>query len=781
MKRTLTGTLQRHAFLTLALAMAAIGWLWIRNRIQAFEAEAERMRTEYMLTHRALLRGEVDRALSLVNYERANLERRIRANLQTQVEGAIGMANTLHRLFSHVLDEDALQTLLREALRADAGEQGDGLILVAAMDGTCVLSESAPEYEGKSAFSIPNLLERTLAEKIIHIARSAGEGFVFLPSPDAAERQGGAEAANYSSPGFADTHLVACVKRFAPLEWAICAMQFPEKEEARLQHELLERIGAMRFGMDGYLFVVDFDGVTLMNSVQPHLIGQNLWEMEDPNGVKVIQEERRAAEQPDGGFIYYDWEQPKTGNKAPKMSFVRGVPEWRWMIGAGQYIGEIDGIIQRKEALLRLELQKGVERILLILALLAVLLWLASAHMRRRLGATMATFQAFFRQAIAKKKKIDCDSLPYREFEELGDSANQMLDEYIAAETALRQSEERFRHLVEQMPLPIAIVADNGSIEYINRRFEEAIGYTMAEMPSFERWWLLSYPDAGSRAQAIERWEARTRQAAASDGEILPDEYEIRTRNGELRRMEIFGSIIARRTIVIFNDITQQKRTEEELRQFAETRASLLREVNHRVKNNLSAIISMLNGERARIRDEGLDAAREALGSLEQRVRGLATVHSMLSASEWRPLPLRDLCERIAQSVFQAAAPAKRIDLRVQGGEDVIGSELAHHLALVVNELAVNTAKHAMHGRSQGCVEIGVAKEGAEFRIHYKDDGPGFPGAFLSGDFRAANVGFSLIQGIVRETLSGELRLSNEGGAAAIISFSEDSDPQVSG
>ena len=102
--------------------------------------------------------------------------------------------------------------------------------------------------------------------------------------------------------------------------------------ENDLKNIILEEIGKIRFGKDGYIFVVSFDGVTLMNDTQRELIGKDIWDLTDPNGVKVIQEERKAVNNPDGDFIYYMWSKPGETTPSAKISFIKGIQDWQWMV-----------------------------------------------------------------------------------------------------------------------------------------------------------------------------------------------------------------------------------------------------------------------------------------------------------------------------------------------------------------------------------------------------------------------------------------------------------------
>ena len=73
------------------------------------------------------------------------------------------------------------------------------------------------------------------------------------------------------------------------------------------QEEILNAIKGIRFGAhgDGYIFIISYDGIAILHDIQRELEGENLWELIDPNGVRIIQEQRKAVEKPEGDFIHY--------------------------------------------------------------------------------------------------------------------------------------------------------------------------------------------------------------------------------------------------------------------------------------------------------------------------------------------------------------------------------------------------------------------------------------------------------------------------------------------
>jgi two-component sensor histidine kinase len=207
----------------------------------------------------------------------------------------------------------------------------------------------------------------------------------------------------------------------------------------------------------------------------------------------------------------------------------------------------------------------------------------------------------------------------------------------------------------------------------------------------------------------------------------------------------------------------------EQARQNAETKSVLLREVNHRVKNNLTAIIGLLYAARRHARVQDQETYRETMNELISRVRGLTTVHDMLSVSEWAPLRLSDLASRVIHASLQALPRNKRMSVDVPPSLVRVTPNQAHHLALVLNELATNSAKYALQERDTASIAVHVSQDEDTVRCKFHDDGPGYPASVLNLEQR--NVGFDLIQNIVHDNLQGELSLHNNQGATALIQF----------
>ncbi len=209
----------------------------------------------------------------------------------------------------------------------------------------------------------------------------------------------------------------------------------------------------------------------------------------------------------------------------------------------------------------------------------------------------------------------------------------------------------------------------------------------------------------------------------------------------------------------------------EQSRQEAETRSTLLREVNHRVKNNLAAIIGLLYTERRHGGLQEQPVYQAIIEDLIRRVQSLSTVHKLLSAHNagWAPLRLSELAAQIIDAALQTLPGDRRVTVDVPAAPVHVTPDQAHHLALLINELATNAAKYALQGRDRARITFRVVQHGDTVRCEFRDDGPGYPEAVLR--LERYNVGFTLIQKIVRGSLGGELALRNDSGAVALIQF----------
>ena len=112
------------------------------------------------------------------------------------------------------------------------------------------------------------------------------------------------------------------------------------RDDDATRQQALALLAALDYGSDGYFFLYNIDGRNLMHPRQPELVGRNLWELRDANGVPIIQQLIQKAQE-GGGYVQYVWQKPSTQQIAPKLGYVTAFPRWNWMMGTGLYLDDI--------------------------------------------------------------------------------------------------------------------------------------------------------------------------------------------------------------------------------------------------------------------------------------------------------------------------------------------------------------------------------------------------------------------------------------------------------
>ncbi|WP_370005268.1 sensor histidine kinase [Methanothermobacter sp. KEPCO 2] len=213
--------------------------------------------------------------------------------------------------------------------------------------------------------------------------------------------------------------------------------------------------------------------------------------------------------------------------------------------------------------------------------------------------------------------------------------------------------------------------------------------------------------------------------------------------------------------IISLTDITDLMRAQEELERNIMEKDALLRELHHRVKNNLQIILSLINMQ---IRSAGEDA-REALIRTSTRVQTLAAIHeSVYGLGSLAEVKMHECIMRISEnlrSVFDALDVEFHIDAR-----HTFNVETAMPLALIVNELVSNSLQHAFP-QGRGTVKVEISRMNSEYCLRVMDDGVGF-----SGEKR---MGLQLALNLARQ-IEGDLRIllrEDGGGTEVTVPFRE--------
>jgi two-component sensor histidine kinase len=224
---------------------------------------------------------------------------------------------------------------------------------------------------------------------------------------------------------------------------------------------------------------------------------------------------------------------------------------------------------------------------------------------------------------------------------------------------------------------------------------------------------------------------------------------------------------------VILTIAIHQSRLSEQTKKDTHTKTMLVDEINHRVKNNLSAIIGLLYAKQSSFDSTRKLNADDTIHELVTSIQGMSTVHQMLSAAEWSPLALSDLAIRIISSVLNITVD-KHIPFDVTPSAITVIPSQANSIALVINELTINFTKHALPVKGHARIRVTINEKNGNIVFRFSDDGPGFPEPVVKENRHS--TGLYLVTEIVKNNLKGDIKLESRAGAQIEITF-----PSISG
>ncbi|HEX6122851.1 MAG TPA: GAF domain-containing protein, partial [Ktedonobacterales bacterium] len=207
----------------------------------------------------------------------------------------------------------------------------------------------------------------------------------------------------------------------------------------------------------------------------------------------------------------------------------------------------------------------------------------------------------------------------------------------------------------------------------------------------------------------------------------------------------------------------------EETREGLRTKGVLLREMHHRVKNNLQQVASILNMHRRQAKSPEVE---QILVEIVERIQGIAATHDLLSTAKLGMARMDEIARKIAGIVRGNLVPPQlRVRFQIGVVPYYLPSDQATTLAIVLNELIANAIEHGLEGRSRGTIQISGARVGEQIIIRVADDGAGLPEGFSVQT--ADGLGLRLVRGLVHSDLRGEVEMFRAPGPPEIGEIAE--------
>jgi len=332
---------------------------------------------------------------------------------------------------------------------------------------------------------------------------------------------------------------------------------------------------------------------------------------------------------------------------------------------------------------------------------------------------------------------------------------------------AIKESQERFKSIFENAAEAIILFDCQGNIVEFNGKFKETFGFKNGEIIG------QNFLHMGSMMGMHNEESRKILNDLISGNELKQVEWILENKDGKKIIFRVRPSLIKTKTsvigiLLIMEDITELKNVENSLKYSLKEKEVLLREIHHRVKNNLQIISSLLSLQRLQVEDP---QTADILWECQGRVRAMAMIHeNIYQSQDIGRINFKNYVEMLLYDIFNLYRVNKKsviLEMRIKGVK--MGIETAMPCGLVINELATNSIKHAFP-QGNGIIKIELKTDDDAHILIIEDDGIGLPENL--DPQKSKKLGLMVVNTLVNQ-LNGEMEIDRTNGTKFIIKFSE--------
>lgn len=788
-EKKLTNSFLLRYLLGVILSILAIGLAWLYSSHLQLLTETKTLKEQAVQRQMAQLKERVHQVRDMINHERQLLDEQMRTDIRLRTLEAYAVMESIYQQSKKDQGIKQIATMIRTSLRAIRYNDGRGYFFATGVDGIEQLFPPNSALEGTSFLNIRDMNGKPVVQDMIALVKEQGEGYYEY---------------SWTKPGSPEGQhrKVAYIKYFEPLDWFVGTGEYIDDVVSDLQDELIRRIESTRFKDKGYIFVANYQGISLAYPAK----GRNMYNVEDNNGLKIVQELIKRAKA-DGGYLRYVMPPLDGARPEEKISYVTGIPEWQWYLGSGDFVADLDQELAAMIAQQRASIRNKIGTIISVLALFLLLGLILSRQLGRQVHSSFQAFQNFFAQAATQAKPLDVAQQTFAEFKNLGQSANRMLEERHHFEMEAKEYRDQLSNVIDAMPSILTTVDCHGQVSQWNKFAVETTTISQAEASGKNLIELLPYLKE-SLAEILQK-TCREQSIYQASIEIIEEEER---RNKNISAYPLSSSL-PQSVVIRIDDITERKLLEENLVQSEKMLSvgGLAAGMAHEVNNPLASIIQNIqlvqmrlsadnpkNRERAKSCQLDIDSLQSFLlasrvpEKLEQAMssctRAAKIVENMLNFSrsgqrDFKPASLGLIIDNTLELLandydLQQEYAFEQIKIQrnyAEGMPEVVCS------ASKIQQVIFNLLKNGVQAMIDGNIpveerqfKIDIFAENRLATINISDSGPGIPETIRKRIFepffttkgvgKGTGLGLFVAYFIVQENHGGSIKVDSAPG-----------------
>ncbi|WP_323595301.1 sensor histidine kinase [Aliarcobacter butzleri] len=346
-------------------SLFVILFLYFENK-KTFNKERRTIEQKYILKNKEIIKEEVSRVFTFTKQLQKNTEEELKQNVKNRVYEAHEMATNIYEKYKTTKSKEEIFQIIKVALSGIRFNDGRGYFFIDDIYGNKLSHPIDTSIEGKNFLNYTDVNGYKFFENIVNTIKEKTERFdeYYWYKPNTNKEIG---------------RKIAFYKTFEPLNIAIGTGEYFDDFEKIIQKKALEYINLVRFGKSGYIFIINYDG-TYLNHIRKDYIGKNYLENDEVKDKKRVISDLINIAKNGNGFYTYIQNKPSTEYPTEKISFVQGMDDWNWLIGAGFYEDDLNQEIADVKNKLDRNYEKYALNILILGMILIIFLLVASGY-----------------------------------------------------------------------------------------------------------------------------------------------------------------------------------------------------------------------------------------------------------------------------------------------------------------------------------------------------------------------------------------------------------------
>ena len=358
-----------------------------------FQEKKERIEQQYIKENKLFIKSHVERIYDYINNQYALTETKLKESIKQRVYEAHAIATRIYNENKTSKSKQEIQTMIQNALVDIRFNDGRGYFYIYSFDYKCILLPIARELEGKSFYNYKDSAGRYLMQEVVQELQDKEEGFKtwYYHKPNDMKNQ-------YPKIGFN--------KHFKPYNWFIGTGEYLDDFENSIKQNVLNYINTINLQSNGYIFTFDKEG-TYLTYFNKGMLGKNILKTQDSlnqqNLFERMQEITRNGKE--GYITYMHDDKPFIQGESQKISYVKGVHYWNWIIGSGFYTNDNKNNIEELKEQLKHEFTQIIQNLLIFSVMLTLILLVVSVYISKIFSALFVSYKKEIKTHVLEKEK----------------------------------------------------------------------------------------------------------------------------------------------------------------------------------------------------------------------------------------------------------------------------------------------------------------------------------------------------------------------------------------